>query len=117
MRITHTLSLQETRQEANCTAMYFNKPWKSEEISKNQRLTATTAIFKQRKRLVILTHCPAKQWNNWFQFSTSSDSEDKTGISVSLVSERHPWFSYDEMIGSVGAREQCSYTLVLQGLD
>ena len=35
--------------------MYFNKSWTTGEVSKNQRFTTTTAIFKKRKRPVILT--------------------------------------------------------------
>jgi len=45
-------------------------------------LPFTTVIFKTRKRLVILT-CP--QQKDGFQFSVSDDSEDKTGIPISMV--------------------------------
>lgn len=64
MRITHTMSLQETRQEANCTTMHFSKSWTSGEVSKNQRFTTTTVIFDKRKRPVILTHTrkTMEQW-------------------------------------------------------
>lgn len=58
------MSLQETRQEANCTTMYFNKSWTSGEVSKNQRFTTTTVIFDKRKRLVILTHT-SKTMEQW----------------------------------------------------
>lgn len=45
-------------------------------------LPFTTVIFKTRKRLVILT-CP--QQKDGFQFSVNDDSEDKTGIPISMV--------------------------------